>query len=162
MSYELRSLKPGPGRWFNLHISGWPEMLALAQTYGWKPAGTTYPKAPLEGCEPDASGCRWLVYEGQPQNGGYLGNDFQHVSDADAFAMRDALQRAKDAIEAQARHQRRAQAKAKTLIDERGCYRLMAVKEPENPFDEPDDDSSRIELIRGLIDFLDKGGFDIW
>lgn len=55
----------------------WYTLLEIAEIFGWQPAGTVKPS--------DYDG-RW--------NGSYFTNDFQEVTDADARALSDALQRA--------------------------------------------------------------------
>jgi hypothetical protein len=100
MGYDLVSYN---GEELNMGRA-WPGMLDLARTYGWEPRGTTQSKEIIAGMPNPAAG--------QPWSGGYLSNDYQTVSDADAFALRDALQRAKTALEPAQRKSARIRAMA--------------------------------------------------
>jgi hypothetical protein len=78
MSFDLEG-KGGHSRWSN---AGWPEVLSLAESYGWKPAGTAPPK-----------GVRRTKWNGAYDDGGYHTNDGQLVTAADAAALAEALQK---------------------------------------------------------------------
>jgi hypothetical protein len=65
---------------FRMSNSGWPELLAIAETYGWKPAGTTAPKG--------VARSKW--------EGGYHTCDGQLISAGDAQALATAIDQALD------------------------------------------------------------------
>jgi hypothetical protein len=123
----------------------WPGMLDLARTYGWEPCGTTQSKEIIRGLPNPVAG--------QPWSGGYLTNEYQTVSDADAFALRDALQRAKAAIEPVQGKSARIRTTVATLMDKAGARsELFGSDEP----------AVNIDLVSRLIAFLDRGRFSIW
>jgi hypothetical protein len=64
--------------------AGWEDCLAVAQAFGWKPAGTAAPDPRKWDDVPVITG--W--------NGTYFTNDYQEVTDADARALSLALNRA--------------------------------------------------------------------
>ena len=71
MAFDLE----GKAGSFRMSNSGWPEVLAIAEAYGWKPAGTRPPR----GSKPGG----W--------DGGYRTNDGQVVTKVDASALAAAL-----------------------------------------------------------------------
>ena len=72
MAFELTGKAQ---RTFRMSNSGWPELLAIAEEYGWKPAGTKPPKG--------MKGGTW--------NGGYYTMDGQIVTARDAEALATAI-----------------------------------------------------------------------
>ena len=136
MSYDGEELNMG---------RAWPGMLDLARTYGWEPCGTTQSKEIIRGLANPAAGLPW--------SGGYLSNDYQTVSEADAFALRNALQRAKAAIEPAQRKSARTRARVAALIEKAG-----GASEPFGS----NEAGVNIDLVSRLIAFLDKGRFSIW
>ena len=71
---------------------GWHALYGLGVAFGWKPAGTLYPKEPvshLNSYPPD---------DDPGPRGGYFTNDMNWVTDADAAAWAAALYRALDAM----------------------------------------------------------------
>jgi hypothetical protein len=67
---------------FGWDVFSWQKLLRLAESYGWRPAGTTLPEAELKWM-PDG---RW--------DGSYTSNDGQTVVAADARSLAEALDRA--------------------------------------------------------------------
>lgn len=67
---------------FHWDSFSWAKLLRLAESYGWRPAGTTLPQSEI----------RWMP-EGR-WNGNYATNDRQTVAAADAQALAAALERA--------------------------------------------------------------------
>ena len=67
---------------FHFSLYGWENVLALAEMYGWRPAGTLPPQPEAVG-EPAGA---W--------NGNYFLNDGQTVTAEDAGNLADALERA--------------------------------------------------------------------
>ena len=70
---EMRSLSYG----------GFGMLLAIAQSHGWEPAGTSPPPSREE-----------PGYTGEPWEGGYLTSDFQRIEAEDAAGIADALEKA--------------------------------------------------------------------
>src|SRR5438045_2505829 len=84
MSYALR----GPRREWRTNIFGWEKFLKRADANGWEPAGTEAPsmmEVHPDGTETTIDLPRW--------GGGYCSNDYQSVTDADAAALADAVER---------------------------------------------------------------------
>lgn len=71
----------------NVSAIFWGECLELANAFGWRPAGTLYPIA--DPCRLDER--EW--------GGWYTSNDWQRVTDVDAWALAAGLYRAISAIE---------------------------------------------------------------
>jgi hypothetical protein len=71
MAYDLK----GKGASFRMSNSGWPEVLAIAEEYGWKPVGTKPPKGIKRG--------EW--------EGGYFTMDGQIVTAQDAKALANSI-----------------------------------------------------------------------
>jgi hypothetical protein len=74
-----------------LSVTMWHECLELAKAFGWKPAGTRHPITDLSSSKstPEEKTRRQREWEG-----GYTTNDWQRVTDVDAYAMAMALYRA--------------------------------------------------------------------
>lgn len=84
MSFQLR----GPYREWSTSNSRWESYLNLALKTGWQPSGTLAPLF-LELLE-DGTG---VALPAEDWEGGYLSNNLQTVSDQDAAAMAEALER---------------------------------------------------------------------
>jgi hypothetical protein len=80
--------------------AAWCDLLDLAFAFGWQPAGTTAP--------PDHEG---------PWCGTYCSNDYQAVSDRDAHAIAEALDRAIESLRPVTAKQRRARANEKDVLE---------------------------------------------
>jgi len=89
MGYDLFSERSEhEPTYFSANIHSYPKLLALAEIYGWEAQGTLPPSL----CEPDDPEQRSV--KNNNWSGSYYGNDYQVVSDSDAQAMADALERA--------------------------------------------------------------------
>jgi hypothetical protein len=81
--------------WGNFNWAAWRELLELAHSYGWEPAGTVYAERD-EGGNLVPVGLYQLLYgcrEEDLKPGSYSSNDGQWVTDEDAAALANALSR---------------------------------------------------------------------
>jgi hypothetical protein len=121
----------------------WAELLKLARLYGWKPAGTL----PAEAADPD---------EAAAWDGNYVLNGNQRVTDADACALADALERSlPDLPDAYA-------AGHKAIIEgpeDRPTNVLVPVGAPISPIEAMSGPNK--DALRDYIAFFRKGGFEI-
>jgi hypothetical protein len=100
----------GKTKSFRMSNSGWPEVLAIAEGYGWKPVGTKPPKGMKRGT--------W--------DGGYHTMDGQLVTAADAQALATAID---DAVKDDFRRVRKdeSQTKAATESERQQAFEKMAA-----------------------------------
>jgi hypothetical protein len=161
---------PGGERHFTHH--GWGVLLDLARRSGWNPAGTLEPQGEEgrdgeEEVELDASD-----YEVPPESlagqavaalfpaGGdaalssYFFNDGRRVTDADARALADALERALPDVPGH-------DAMEHKTFTHPGLpgVRLMDARTPVNPFEWF---SGKKDVLRDFVAFCRRGGFAIW
>lgn len=83
MGYDLMNAHSD---YFRFHILDWPMVLALANLYGWKPAGT------LEPFYRDPDSEEFIPNLPPWDSMNYTTNDFQWVTDEDATSIADALE----------------------------------------------------------------------
>ena len=83
MSYEIFGRN---GKYWTCHQDDWGSYLEVATAFGWTPEGA------FSKCDEGGFG--------EHPSGSYLGNDFQIVTDGDARAMAEALNRAVTSINA--------------------------------------------------------------
>ena len=113
---------------------GWAFYLNLAESYGWRPAGTLPPESATDG--------QW--------SGWYDSSNGQHVSRNDATALAVALRLGLADPEREAKETALAAMLTRDLTGARG-------RPPVSPVQAPGDDA----LLRQLIAFCELGGFRI-
>lgn len=120
----------GVGGSCNFNVWSWAHILQLAVAHGWKPTGT--------------------VHEAPEWGGNYWSNDGQEVTDADAAAIADAIERAlpdvpdHDALA----HKRNPDGKSIPFGTPVNAYELFS--------------GERKKQLREFIEFCRRGGFRIY
>jgi hypothetical protein len=137
MSYELFNER---GDSFNFNFTSWPYYLALAEEYGWQPAGTD---------APDGRAGDW--------SGTYCTNDGQWVSAVDAEAIANALQQAVDNHDP-ARVERSCEMARMRTADVREAIQVATGCD----FFGGRVDRYNTPFLREMIAFFRKGRFQIW
>jgi hypothetical protein len=132
----------------NVSATFWEECLELAIAFGWRPAGTLYAIADL--CllddRPDVRAAEEARRE-REWGGWYISNDWQRVTDVDAWALAASLSRAIAAIERALKltpDQKEALNRMETHTG------LLSSKCPVDP-----------ASLKRIVDFVSKGGFEI-
>lgn len=91
MGYDLTNAKNDE---FHFNIHSWSPIFQMGMAAGWQPAGTLAPAPFVD----EDTGETLGVWDDDEWDGTYFSNDRQRVTDADARAWADALERALDDI----------------------------------------------------------------
>ena len=142
MGTDLRNSSSGDSFHFNLY--GWENVLALAEMYGWHPAGTRPPGSD----EQDAGQEAW--------EGEYFANDGQTVTAEDARDVADALEEALDDIPS---HNAAAH-KTKRTRTKSGFVETVPPGAKISPLEALSGSNKR--FVVGFIAFCRRGSFEIW
>jgi hypothetical protein len=127
----------------------WHECLELAEAFGWKPAGTLFGLADLEHLPPHTAAAE---YERRRREwtGIYTSNDWQRVTDEDAYALAFALYNAVVVMEAKLDmtdvQKRTTRTVTRSLIEISRSHSAM---------------ESDYHYLRRIAEFIDRGGFEI-
>jgi hypothetical protein len=167
MGFDL-SNKQGQSWHFN--ISDWPDMLHLAELYGWEPEGTTLDPEHLasvmqeEDLPPEEAAAQ-IAQAQESWQGGYGTNDFQVVSAQDAAALADALERALpdlpkyNALEHKGRDVSSFPPELCDQLRALGVSQLIPADADINPFERFSGRGR--DYLRGFIAFCRAGAFNI-
>jgi hypothetical protein len=101
MSFDIHGKD---GAYFRTNNWGWGELLKLACKYGWQPVGTEAPGEVTITDPKTGESWRERYHDPEKWDGTYFTNDYQIVTDADAKALGETLERALAANDYDAEH----------------------------------------------------------